>query len=115
MIYAAGVRHAYNVAEALRDVGLKAEGVSGETPKRELTRILAAYERGDIDVLVNAQLLAEGWNSPAGDGLHAPRADRVAAHLPAARGSRDPPSGGQGVGHRRSTSCTRRPGTTTRS
>jgi superfamily II DNA or RNA helicase len=64
VIYAAGVRHAYNVAEALRDVGLKAQGVSGETPKRELTRILAAYERGDIDVLVNAQLLAEGWNSP---------------------------------------------------
>ncbi|HEX6391346.1 MAG TPA: helicase-related protein, partial [Solirubrobacteraceae bacterium] len=25
---------------------------------------LASYERGDIDVLVNAQLLAEGWNSP---------------------------------------------------
>ncbi len=64
VIYAAGVRHAYNVAEALRDVGLKAQGVSGETPKRELTRILAAYERGDVDVLVNAQLLAEGWNSP---------------------------------------------------
>jgi ribonuclease E len=64
VIYAAGVRHAYNVAESLRDVGLKAQGVSGETPKRELTRILAAYERGDIDVLVNAQLLAEGWNSP---------------------------------------------------
>ncbi|HEV7459626.1 MAG TPA: DEAD/DEAH box helicase family protein, partial [Solirubrobacteraceae bacterium] len=64
VIYAAGVRHAYNVAEALRAVGLKAQGVSGETPKRELTRILAAYERGDIDVLVNAQLLAEGWNSP---------------------------------------------------
>ena len=38
--------------------------MSGETPKRELTRILAAYERGEIDVLVNAQLLAEGWNSP---------------------------------------------------
>ena len=40
------------------------KAVSGETPKRELTRILAAYERGEIDVLVNAQLLAEGWNSP---------------------------------------------------
>ena len=38
--------------------------VSGETPKRELAEILAKYERGDIDVLVNAQLLAEGWNSP---------------------------------------------------
>ncbi|HEY8582981.1 MAG TPA: helicase-related protein, partial [Capillimicrobium sp.] len=34
------------------------------TPKRELADILARYERGDIDVLVNAQLLAEGWNSP---------------------------------------------------
>ncbi|HET8756746.1 MAG TPA: DEAD/DEAH box helicase family protein, partial [Solirubrobacteraceae bacterium] len=64
VVYAAGVRHAYNVAEAFRDVGLKAQGVSGETPKRELANILARYERGDIDVLVNAQLLAEGWNSP---------------------------------------------------
>jgi ribonuclease E len=64
VVYAAGVRHAYNVAEAMRSAGLKAQGVSGETPKRELARILAAYERGEIDVLVNAQLLAEGWNSP---------------------------------------------------
>jgi len=64
VIYAAGVRHAYNVAEAFREVGLKARAVSGETPKRELAETLAAYERGDVDVLVNAQLLAEGWNSP---------------------------------------------------
>src|SRR4051794_20007659 len=64
VVYAAGVRHAYNVAKAFQDAGMKAKGVSGETPKRELTRILAAYERGEIDVLVNAQLLAEGWNSP---------------------------------------------------
>ena len=64
VVYAAGVRHAYNVAEAFRDVGLKAQAVSGETPKRELAQILARYERGEVDVLVNAQLLAEGWNSP---------------------------------------------------
>jgi ribonuclease E len=64
VVYSAGVRHAHNVADAFREAGIKAKAVSGETPKRELTRILAAYERGDIDVLVNAQLLAEGWNSP---------------------------------------------------
>jgi ribonuclease E len=64
VVYAAGVRHAYNVAEAFRNLGIKAEAVSGETPKRELAEILARYEHGDIDVLVNAQLLAEGWNSP---------------------------------------------------
>src|SRR6201999_4372325 len=62
--YAAGVRHAYNVAQAFREIGIKAQAVSGETPKRELAQILARYERGDVDVLVNAQLLAEGWNSP---------------------------------------------------
>jgi len=64
VVYAAGVRHAYHVAQAFRDVGLKAQGVSGETPKRQLARILADYESGKVDVLVNAQLLAEGWNSP---------------------------------------------------
>ncbi|HEV2819815.1 MAG TPA: DEAD/DEAH box helicase family protein, partial [Solirubrobacteraceae bacterium] len=64
VVYAAGVRHAYNVASAFRDEGINAVGVSGETPKRELADILSRYERGEIDVLVNAQLLAEGWNSP---------------------------------------------------
>jgi ribonuclease E len=64
VVYAAGVQHAYNLAEAFRAEGLKAQAVSGETPKRELAEILARYERGDIDVLINAQLLAEGWNSP---------------------------------------------------
>ncbi len=64
VVYAAGVRHAMNVAAAFRELGMKAQGVSGETPKRELAEILAAYERGEVDVLVNAQLLAEGWNSP---------------------------------------------------
>ena len=64
IVYAAGVQHAMNVAAAFRELGIKAQGVSGQTPKRELAEILAAYERGDVDVLVNAQLLAEGWNSP---------------------------------------------------
>jgi hypothetical protein len=64
VVYSAGVRHAYNVAQAFRDLGMKAQAVSGETPKRQLARILADYESGKIDVLVNAQLLAEGWNSP---------------------------------------------------
>jgi len=64
VVYAAGVRHAYNLAIAFRAEGIKAQAVSGETPKRELVEILARYERGDIDVLINAQLLAEGWNSP---------------------------------------------------
>src|SRR4051812_42123676 len=64
IVYAAGVDHAYNLATAFRAAGVKAEAVSGRTPPTKLATILAAYERGDIDVLINAMLLAEGWNSP---------------------------------------------------
>lgn len=64
VLYTAGVQHAKNVAAAFREFDINAKAVSGETPKRELTETLAAFERGEIDVLCNAQLLAEGWNSP---------------------------------------------------
>jgi len=64
IVYSAGVEHAYNLAKEFRAAGLKAEAVSGKTPPARLAETLAAYERGEINVLVNAQLLAEGWNSP---------------------------------------------------
>jgi len=64
VLYTAGVQHAKNVAKALQAAGIVARAVSGETPKRELAEILAAFERGEVDVLCNAMLLAEGWNSP---------------------------------------------------
>lgn len=64
IVYAAGVDHAYNLAREFRAAGLKAEAVSGRTPPVRLAETLAAYERGEINILINAQLLAEGWNSP---------------------------------------------------
>jgi ribonuclease E len=64
IVYAAGVEHAYNLAREFRAAGLKAEAVSGKTPPLKLAETLAAYERGEINVLINAMLLAEGWNSP---------------------------------------------------
>ena len=64
VLYTAGVQHARNVAAAFQELGINAQAVSGETPKRELTETLAAFERGEVDVLCNAMLLAEGWNSP---------------------------------------------------
>jgi ribonuclease E len=64
IVYAAGVEHAYNLAQEFRAAGMKAEAVSGRTPPVRLAETLAAYERGEINVLINAQLLAEGWNSP---------------------------------------------------
>ena len=64
IVYAAGVDHAYNLAKEFRAAGLKAEAVSGRTPPVQLAETLAGYERGEINILINAMLLAEGWNSP---------------------------------------------------
>jgi ribonuclease E len=64
IVYAAGVDHAYNLAKEFRAAGIKTEAVSGRTPPVRLAETLAAYERGEINVLINAMLLAEGWNSP---------------------------------------------------
>ncbi len=102
VVYAAGVRHAYNLAEAFRAEGLKAQAVSGETPKRELAGILARYERGDIDVLINAQLLAEGWNSPrATVCVHlAPTASKRIYQQRVGRVTRRHPGQGGGAGRR---------------
>src|SRR5256714_360659 len=68
IVYAAGVEHAYNLAKEFRAAGLKAEAVSGRTPPVKLAETLAAYERGEINVLINAMLLAEGWDSPRATG-----------------------------------------------
>jgi superfamily II DNA or RNA helicase len=64
IVYAAGVEHAYHLAQEFRSAGIKAEAVSGRTPPVRLAETLAAYERGELNVLINAMLLAEGWNSP---------------------------------------------------
>ena len=78
IVYAAGVEHAYNLAQEFRAAGLKAEAVSGKTPPVKLAEILAGYERGEIDILINAMLLAEGWNSPRATVVmhHAPTASK---------------------------------------
>lgn len=64
IVYAAGVRHAERVAVAFVRAGVPAASVSGQTPRSELQRILDDFEAGRLQVIVNAQLLVEGWNSP---------------------------------------------------
>ena len=65
VVYAAGVRHAYNVAAGVpRRRASRRRPSRARRPSASWRRSSPRYERGDIDVLVNAQLLAEGWNSP---------------------------------------------------
>lgn len=60
--YTATVAQAEALAEEFRRAGVKAEAVSGQTPKADLQRILDQFGAGEIDVLCNADLLTEGWD-----------------------------------------------------
>ncbi len=51
------------LAAALSDVGIKARAVAGNSPDR--ADLLAAHQRGDFQVLVNCQILTEGYDDPA--------------------------------------------------
>ncbi|MBI4010193.1 MAG: DEAD/DEAH box helicase family protein [Candidatus Aenigmarchaeota archaeon] len=65
--YCAGVDHAERVAEKLTDIFGEnyALAVSHQTPKKDLEEILNMHREGEIPILVNADLLIEGFDSPS--------------------------------------------------
>lgn len=58
------VRSALRLAVAFGDAGISAEVIHGEMAPALRKLYLQRYERGDVQVLVNAMVLTEGWNSP---------------------------------------------------
>lgn len=60
--YTATVAQAHALADEMSERGVKAAAVSGQTPQRELQRVLFDFGSGRIDVLCNADLLTEGWD-----------------------------------------------------
>jgi superfamily II DNA or RNA helicase len=64
IVYAAGVDHCVQPGAGVPRRRAEGGGRLGPTPPVKLAETLAAYERGELNVLINAMLLAEGWNSP---------------------------------------------------
>ena len=64
VIFCSTVDHARNVRDAFVAAGIDAGMVWGEMPGHERRRVLAAYRRGDIQVMVNIAVLTEGWDHP---------------------------------------------------
>ena len=46
------------------DAGVAAVWISGDMPKAERARSLAAYQGGEARVIVNCSILTEGWDAP---------------------------------------------------
>lgn len=67
LIFCSGVRHAYRVRDVLRELGVMAETVTGETPSGERARLIRDFKAGRIRALTNAQVLTTGFDAPAVD------------------------------------------------
>ena len=69
VVFCASVRHANEIAELLKQNGVKSEAVSGSMKSEDRSRILDQYENGDVSVLCACDLLNEGWDSPGTEVL----------------------------------------------
>jgi DNA repair protein RadD len=67
LVFCAGVRHAGHVRDAIRSRGFSCEAILGETASAERDRAIAAFKRGDIRCLTNANVLTTGFNAPGVD------------------------------------------------
>jgi DNA repair protein RadD len=64
LFFCAGVAHAEAIANELNAQGIKAECVTGATPKAERESILRRYKAGEIRALTNANVLTTGFDYP---------------------------------------------------
>ncbi|GAA4349932.1 DEAD/DEAH box helicase [Hymenobacter saemangeumensis] len=65
IVFNINVEHSLKVMEAFRAAGIAAYHVDGETPRAERESILAAFKRGEFEVLCNVNILTEGFDLPA--------------------------------------------------
>jgi DNA repair protein RadD len=64
LVFCTGVQHAEHVAEVLRQHGVSAQCVTGETPKAERKRMLGDFKAGKLRALTNANVLTTGFDYP---------------------------------------------------
>lgn len=62
VVFCSTVAHALHVRDAFRADGIVAAVVHGDMPDGERRDILKAFDRGEIQVLVNVAVLTEGWD-----------------------------------------------------
>ena len=62
LVFAVNVSHAEHVCSALRERGIPAAVVTGDTPPAQRDAAIAAYRRGELRCLVNVSVLTTGFN-----------------------------------------------------
>jgi DNA repair protein RadD len=64
LFFCAGIDHARNVAVMLNALGVPADVVTGDTPKKERAKIIADFKAGRLKALTNANVLTTGFDYP---------------------------------------------------
>ena len=67
LVFCSGVAHARHVRDAIREHGISAETVTGDTPGPERDGILAAFKAGRLRCVTNANVLTTGFDAPGVD------------------------------------------------
>ena len=67
LVFCAGVKHAYHMRDAIREQGVTAETITGDTPTAERDRIIEDYKAGRVQALTNANVLTTGFDYPGID------------------------------------------------
>ena len=63
VVFCSTVAHAKHVADAFSAAGFRATCVEGKMSAMERRETLAAYDRGEIQVITNVAVLTEGWDN----------------------------------------------------
>jgi superfamily II DNA or RNA helicase len=64
VVFATGVAHSVHIRDQFRAAGVWAEHVDGSTPIAERDVVLAKLASGPVELVCNAMVLTEGWDSP---------------------------------------------------
>jgi len=64
LFFCAGVQHAQNIATMLKENGISAECITGETPKKQRDEMISDFKAGKIRALTNANVLTTGFDYP---------------------------------------------------
>ena len=64
LVFATSVKHSHTIATLLTLKGVRARSVSGETETALRRQAVEEFRSGDLDVLVNYRVFAEGFDAP---------------------------------------------------
>jgi DNA repair protein RadD len=62
--FACTIKHSLSIVESFQAAGVRAGHLDGTTPENERERLLAALDSGELQVLINVDVLSEGFDQP---------------------------------------------------